>query len=34
VFVTEIETPALLVDAGALDHNIAAMAQALPGDDP
>jgi D-serine deaminase-like pyridoxal phosphate-dependent protein len=32
VFVAEIETPALLVDAGALDHNIAAMAQALPGD--
>jgi D-serine deaminase-like pyridoxal phosphate-dependent protein len=32
VFVAEIETPALLVDADALDHNIAAMAQALPGD--
>ena len=32
MLVAEIETPALLVDAGALDRNIAAMAQALPGD--
>jgi len=30
--VAEIETPALLVDADALDRNIAAMAGALPGD--
>ena len=32
MLVGEIETPALLVDADALDRNIAAMAQALPGD--
>jgi D-serine deaminase-like pyridoxal phosphate-dependent protein len=31
VLVAEIETPALLVDADVLDRNIAAMAQALPG---
>jgi D-threonine aldolase len=31
VLVAEIETPALLVDADALDRNIAAMAEALPG---
>ncbi len=29
--VTDIPTPALLVDAGALDRNIATMAAALPG---
>ncbi len=29
--VTDIPTPALLVDAGALDRNIATMAGALPG---
>jgi len=32
VLVGEVETPALLVDADALDRNIAAMAGALPGD--
>jgi D-serine deaminase-like pyridoxal phosphate-dependent protein len=32
VLVAELTTPALLVDAGVLDRNIAAMAQALPGD--
>jgi D-serine deaminase-like pyridoxal phosphate-dependent protein len=32
VLVDEIETPALLVDADALDRNIATMAEALPGD--
>ncbi|HYK70062.1 MAG TPA: alanine racemase [Streptosporangiaceae bacterium] len=32
MLVAEIETPALLVDADALDRNIAAMAQSLPGD--
>jgi D-threonine aldolase len=32
VLVTEVQTPALLVDADALDRNIAAMAAALPGD--
>jgi D-serine deaminase-like pyridoxal phosphate-dependent protein len=32
VLVAEIETPALLVDADALDRNIATMAWALPGD--
>jgi D-threonine aldolase len=32
VLVAEIETPALLVDADALDRNIATMARALPGD--
>ncbi|HEV7886175.1 MAG TPA: alanine racemase [Acidimicrobiales bacterium] len=29
--VHELQTPALLVDAAALDHNLAAMAAALPG---
>lgn len=29
--VSELRTPALLVDAGALDHNLATMARALPG---
>jgi D-serine deaminase-like pyridoxal phosphate-dependent protein len=32
VLLAEIETPALLVDADKLNRNIAAMAQALPGD--
>jgi D-serine deaminase-like pyridoxal phosphate-dependent protein len=32
VLVAEIETPALVVDAEALEANIAAMARALPGD--
>jgi D-threonine aldolase len=32
VRVSEVQTPALLVDAGALDQNIATMAEALPGD--
>jgi D-serine deaminase-like pyridoxal phosphate-dependent protein len=32
VLVSEVQTPALLVDAGVLDRNIAAMAAALPGD--
>jgi D-threonine aldolase len=32
VLVADIVTPALLVDADALDRNIAAMAEALPGD--
>lgn len=32
MLVDEIETPALLVDADALDRNIATMAEALPGD--
>ena len=32
MLVSEVQTPALLVDAGALDRNIAAMAAALPGD--
>ncbi len=32
MFVAEIDTPALLVDADALDRNVAAMAQALPGE--
>jgi D-threonine aldolase len=32
VLVTEVDTPALLVDADALDRNIATMAEALPGD--
>jgi D-serine deaminase-like pyridoxal phosphate-dependent protein len=31
VNVTELQTPALLVDAGAFDHNIAVMSAALPG---
>jgi len=31
VLVADIETPALLVDADALDRNIATMAEALPG---
>src|SRR5215475_1340553 len=30
--VAEIETPALLVNADALEENIATMARALPGD--
>ncbi|MHB8669916.1 MAG: alanine racemase [Acidimicrobiales bacterium] len=28
----ELQTPALLVESGALDHNLAAMSAALPGD--
>jgi D-serine deaminase-like pyridoxal phosphate-dependent protein len=28
----DLVTPALVVDAGALDHNLAAMSQALPGE--
>jgi D-serine deaminase-like pyridoxal phosphate-dependent protein len=31
VHVRDLPTPALLVDAAALDHNLAAMSQALPG---
>ena len=30
--VADLPTPALVVDAAVLDHNIAAMAAALPGD--
>ena len=30
--VNELQTPALLVDAGAFEHNIGAMAEALPGE--
>ena len=29
--VTDLQTPALLVDAAALEHNLATMAAALPG---
>ena len=29
--VTDLQTPALLVDVGALEHNLATMATALPG---
>jgi D-serine deaminase-like pyridoxal phosphate-dependent protein len=32
VIVHDLPTPALVVDAAALDHNLAAMAAALPGD--
>jgi D-serine deaminase-like pyridoxal phosphate-dependent protein len=31
VRITELQTPALLVDTAALEHNLAAMAKALPG---
>jgi D-serine deaminase-like pyridoxal phosphate-dependent protein len=31
VLVTDLSTPALVVDGAALDHNLAAMAEALPG---
>jgi D-serine deaminase-like pyridoxal phosphate-dependent protein len=31
VYVAELQTPALLVDAAALDHNLATMAASLPG---
>jgi D-serine deaminase-like pyridoxal phosphate-dependent protein len=31
VRITELQTPALLVDAAALDHNLTTMAAALPG---
>src|SRR6266699_6103655 len=30
--VADLPTPALVVDMAALDHNIAAMAEVLPGD--
>ena len=30
--VADLPTPALVVDVAALDHNIAAMAEVLPGD--
>jgi D-serine deaminase-like pyridoxal phosphate-dependent protein len=32
VNLSDVPTPALIVDAGALDHNLSAMAAALPGD--
>jgi D-threonine aldolase len=31
MLVSDIDTPALLVDAAALDENLATMAAALPG---
>ena len=31
MLVTDLPTPALVVDGAALDHNLAAMAAALPG---
>ena len=31
MLVTDLPTPALVVDGAALDHNLAAMATALPG---
>lgn len=31
VSITQLQTPALVIDVSALEHNVAAMAQALPG---